>query len=67
MAETRDDRPEAAEEHPVLRSLLRAPIDGEPETEEERAAVQEAKADPKRLSTEELCAEFGIELDAADS
>ncbi len=30
---------------PVLRTLLNAPLDDEPETEEERQAVQEAKED----------------------
>jgi hypothetical protein len=33
---------------PVLRALLEAPLDDEPETEEERQAVQEARAELAR-------------------
>ena len=33
---------------PVLRAFLEAPEDDEPETEEERAAVEEAREEPTR-------------------
>lgn len=53
------------QEHPALRALRAAPLDDEPETDEERAAVAEAQADLTTLTTKELCAEFGIDLDVA--
>lgn len=37
-----------ARRDPVLRALLDAPLDDEPETDEERAAVAEAKAEIAR-------------------
>jgi hypothetical protein len=48
---------------PIARSLALAPIDDEPETEEERAAVAEARAEIARgdfLTTEELRRELGL-------
>lgn len=48
---------------PVLRNLLNAPLDDEPETEEERQAVQEAKEDlaaGRVVSTDEIKREFGL-------
>lgn len=48
---------------PLLRTLLNAPIDDEPETEEERAAVAEALAELERgeiVTDEELRRELGI-------
>jgi hypothetical protein len=47
---------------PVLRTLLTAPLDDEPETDEERAAVAGAYADMRRgrlVSMEEIKREFG--------
>ncbi len=41
-------RDTAVEVDPVLRSLEEAPFDDEPETEEERAAVAEARAEADR-------------------
>lgn len=52
----------AGREDPVLRALLTAPLDDEPETSEERAAVSEAKQDlalGRVVSNEELRREFG--------
>ena len=48
---------------PVLRAMLEAPEDDEPETEEERAAVAEAQEDFKAgrvVSHQELKREFGL-------
>ncbi|MBI4213799.1 MAG: hypothetical protein HY534_05750 [Chloroflexi bacterium] len=48
---------------PVLRALLTAPLDDEPETDEERALVAEGLADLHRgdvLSDEELRRELGL-------
>jgi len=48
---------------PVLRSLAMAPIDDEPETEEERAAVAEAMAEADGgdvVTLEEVEREFGL-------
>ncbi len=48
---------------PVLHSLITAPEDDEPETEEERAAVAEAYEDIARgnvISHEELMRELGL-------
>jgi hypothetical protein len=48
---------------PVLRAMLEAPEDDEPETEEERAAVAEAYEDFKAgrmVSHQELKREFGL-------
>jgi hypothetical protein len=52
-----------AGDDPVLRALMRAPADDEPETDEERAAVAEGLAALARgdvLSDEELRRELGI-------
>ncbi len=52
-----------AEADPLLRMLLDAPIDDEPETEEERAAVAEALAELERgevVTDQELRRELGI-------
>ena len=54
-----DERPEAVlseaerylaalRDDPVLRAILTAPVDDEPETAEERAAVAEARAEAAR-------------------
>jgi hypothetical protein len=48
---------------PVLEALRRAPIDDEPETDAERAAVAEARAQIARgetLTTEQLRDELGL-------
>jgi len=48
---------------PVRRSIETAPLDDEPETEEERQGVEEAKADiraGRTMSTEELKRELGL-------
>ena len=49
---------------PALYSLLTAPYDDEPETDDERAAVEEARQEVARgakcLTTEELSRELGI-------
>ena len=48
---------------PVLRTLLNAPLDDEPETEAERRAVAEAKEDlaaGRVLTTEEVKRELGL-------
>jgi CO dehydrogenase/acetyl-CoA synthase beta subunit len=48
---------------PVLRAMLEAPEDDEPETAEERAAVAEAQEDFKAgrmVSHQELKREFGL-------
>jgi len=48
---------------PVLLSRITAPIDGEPETDEERTAVAEAREDVARgdlISTEQLSRELGL-------
>ena len=48
---------------PVLRSARNAPLDDEPETDEERAAVQEAREAAARgeaLTDEELRRELGL-------
>ena len=50
---------------PVLRAMLEAPEDDEPETEEERVAIVEAQEDFKAgrvVSHEELKREFGLGL-----
>lgn len=47
---------------PVLRTLLTAPLDDEPETDEERAAVAEAYEDVRQgrlVSMEEIERQFG--------
>lgn len=51
------------DDDPVLRALLLAPWDDEPETEEERAAVQEAREDVARgevVPLDEIRREFGV-------
>ncbi|MBX6352053.1 MAG: hypothetical protein IRZ10_01860 [Thermoflavifilum sp.] len=48
---------------PVRRALENAPLDDEPETDEERKAVEEGKADiraGRTLSTDELRQELGL-------
>jgi hypothetical protein len=48
---------------PVLRALLEAPLDDEPETEEEREAVQEAREELARgevQTLEEVRRELGL-------
>jgi hypothetical protein len=48
---------------PVLRALLEAPLDDEPETEEERQAVQEAREELARgevRTLEEVRRELGL-------
>ena len=48
---------------PVLRALLNAPIDDEPDTEEERALIAEGRAALERgdvVSDEELRRELGL-------
>ena len=46
---------------PVELSLLSAPVDEEPETEDERAAVERALAEPcPGTSHEEVLREFGL-------
>jgi hypothetical protein len=50
------------DELPVLRALLEAPLDDEPETEEERCAVQEAREELARgkvRTLEEVRRELG--------
>lgn len=52
-----------AKEHPALRAARAAPIDDEPETEEERRRVQEARDAVRRgdvISDEELAKELGL-------
>lgn len=54
---------EAAETDPVLDALLKAPIDDEPETEDERAAIDEALADlaaGRVISHDTLKRELGL-------
>lgn len=47
--------------NPVERSLLRAPIDDEPEPEEERKAVKLARREPGQGTPhEEVLREFGL-------
>jgi hypothetical protein len=51
---------------PIDRKLAHAPIDDEPETEEERMAVAEAIESMKRkggIPMEEVLADFGLTLD----
>ena len=46
---------------PVELSLLTAPPDDEPETEEERAAIERALSDPRpEIPMEEVLREFGL-------
>lgn len=48
---------------PVLQALMNAPLDDEPETDEERAAIEEGLADLERgdvVSDEELRRELGL-------
>jgi hypothetical protein len=48
---------------PVLRALLEAPLDDEPETEDERQAVREAREELARgevRTLEEVRREFGL-------
>jgi hypothetical protein len=39
--------PKPVPEHPLLEALRNAPVDDEPETEEERAAIEEAIEDER--------------------
>ncbi len=51
------------ESSPVRKAIENAPLDDEPETDEERRAVEEGEADiraGRTLSTEELRRELGI-------
>ncbi len=53
---------------PVSRAIANAPVDDEPETEEERQAVAESKAwferhDGQGISHEEALADFGLTSD----
>lgn len=45
---------------PVLRSLLNAPLDDEPETEEERQAIEEALREPATIPHEEIKRALGL-------
>lgn len=48
---------------PVLRAFMEAPLDDEPESEEERAAVEEARQDfaaGRVYTLEEVKREFGL-------
>ena len=48
---------------PILRKLVNAPIDDEPETDEERKAVEEAKKaleDGRVLSDKQMARELGL-------
>lgn len=57
------DAVEVVIDDPVRRALANAPLDDEPETEEEKQAVEEGKADiraRRTLSTEELKRELGL-------
>ncbi len=52
-----------ASDDPVQRALANAPVDDEPQTEEEQRAVQEGKADVRlgrTLSTDTLKRELGL-------
>jgi hypothetical protein len=55
----------AASGDPVARTLDHAPLDDEPETDEERQALAEARTDRERgvkpVPLEDLLAEFGRE------
>lgn len=64
------ERPPAAEtsEHPALAALRLAPLDDEPDTEEDRLASEAAHrdlAEGRTISHAELCAELGLDLDEA--
>jgi hypothetical protein len=51
------------DDDPVLKALLLAPLDDEPETDEERLAVEEAMEDLRQgrvVSMEEIKREFGL-------
>ncbi len=55
LAETNSDR--------VLRALVNAPVDDEPETEEERKSVEEGRkalAEGRVLSDEEMARDLGL-------
>ena len=46
---------------PVSLSLLNAPLDDEPETDEEREAVERALADPRpAIPLDEILREYGL-------
>ena len=52
-----------ARQDPFLQALMNAPVDDEPETEEERAAVAEARAALERgqvISDEDLRRDLGL-------
>ncbi len=66
MARRDEAAPIPPDEDPVLRSLREAPVDDEPETDEERIAVEEARADvvAGRLhSLSDVAADIDIDLD----
>ncbi len=53
----------SGEQDPVLRALLLAPWDDEPETEKERAAVEEAREELRQghfVTHEEMKRQFGL-------
>ena len=63
LPEDRAERLLDAVQDPILLSRLTAPIDDEPETDEERAAVAEARADVARgdlIATDLLSRELGL-------
>lgn len=63
LPEDRAERLLDAVRDPVLLSRITAPIDDEPETDEERAAVAETRRDVARgdlISTEQLTRELGL-------
>ena len=52
-------RSTALDDDPVLAAFLRAPVDTRPETDEERAAIEAAKASGRMVPHDEVVA--GIE------
>lgn len=53
-------RETAGESDPVLWALENAPLDDEPETEEERAAAAEARAETELIPHEEVKRQLGL-------
>ena len=51
---------ETAEDDPLLRALRDAPLDDEPETEEERAEAAEARAETELIPHEEVKRQLGL-------
>jgi hypothetical protein len=65
MVSHRNTAPRPPEEDPILRSLREAPLDDEPETEEERLAVEEARRDiaaGRVYTLAEVAAELDVDL-----